>query len=120
MNPTEQPSHTGSREKEHGHGDTEPTLTKRIAVHLKLAHEMKKEGIRCEALPYGSHKLEREESYYSHNFALSSRLVTNKGLIEIRGKNIDCPGTAEELTCQSKTPSRCLMALYIITRLTIS
>jgi hypothetical protein len=86
---TEHSSHTGSHEKEHSHGDTEPTLTKRIAVHAKLAHEMKKEGISCEALPYGSHKLEREESYYSHNFAVSSRLVTNKGLIEIRGKNVD-------------------------------
>jgi hypothetical protein len=83
VKPTEQSSHTGSHEKEHSHGDTEPILTKRIAVHAKLAHEMKKEGISCEALPYGSHKLEREESYYSHNLALSSRLVTYKGLIDI-------------------------------------
>lgn len=89
VKPTEHSPHTGSHEKEQGHGDSEPTLTKRIAVHAKLAQEMKKEGISCEALPYGSHKLEREASYYSHNFALSSRLVTNKGLIKITGKNID-------------------------------
>ena len=33
--------------------------------------------------------MEREASYYIRNFALSSRLVTNKGLIKITGKNID-------------------------------
>jgi hypothetical protein len=50
---------------------------------------MKKSGIECEALPLGSHQLERQETYYSHSFALSSRLVTNKGLIHIVGRNIE-------------------------------
>ena len=58
--------------------------------HERLAQEMKASGIECEALPLGSHQLERQETYYSHSFALSSRLVTNKGLISIMGKNIDC------------------------------
>lgn len=84
---THHSSHTGSHEEEHG--DAEPIVIKRAAAHEKLAQEMKKERVDCEALPYGSHLLEREEAYYSHNFALSSRLVTNKGLIEVRGKNID-------------------------------
>jgi hypothetical protein len=81
-------SHTDSHE-EHSHGDSEPIIIKRAAAHEKLSQEMKKEGIDCEALPYGSHQLERNETYYSHSFALSSRLVTNKGLVEIRGKNVD-------------------------------
>lgn len=84
---THHSSHTDSYEEEHG--DPEPIVIKRMAAHEKLAQEMKKEQVDCEALPYGSHQLEREEAYYSHNFALSSRLVTNKGLIEVRGKNID-------------------------------
>jgi hypothetical protein len=71
------------------HGDAEPITIKRVAVHEKLAQEMKKSGIDCEALPLGSHQLEREQTYYSHSFALSSRLVTNKGLIRVTGKNID-------------------------------
>lgn len=86
---THNSSHTGSHEEEHGHGDAESIVIKRMAAHEKLAQEMKKEQVDCEALQYGSHRLEREEAYYSHNFALSSRLVTNKGLIEVRGKNID-------------------------------
>jgi hypothetical protein len=85
----EHTSHAGSHEEEHGHGDTEPIIIKRVAVHEKLAQEMKKNGIECEALLLGSHQLERQETYYSHSFALSSRLVTNKGLIRIVGKNID-------------------------------
>jgi hypothetical protein len=86
---TDHPSHAGSHGEEHGHGDAESIVIKRVAVHEKLAQEMKENGIDCEALQYGSHQLEREETYYSHSFALSSRFVTNKGLIEVRRKNID-------------------------------
>lgn len=82
-------THASLHEGEHGHGDAEPVTIKRVAVHEKLAQEMKKSGIDCEALPLGSHQLEREQTYYSHSFALSSRLVTNKGLIRVTGKNID-------------------------------
>jgi hypothetical protein len=85
---TQHSSHTGSHE-EHGHGDSEPIIVKKVAAHERLAQEMKKSGVDCAALALGSHELEREESYYSHGFALSSWFVTNKGLIEVRGKNID-------------------------------
>ena len=87
---TNHSSHTGSHEEEHGHGDAEPIVIKKMPEHERLAQEMKASGIECEALPLGSHQLERQETYYSHSFALSSRLVTNKGLISIMGKNIDC------------------------------
>ena len=85
---TQHSSHADSHE-EHGHGDSESIIVKKVAAHERLAEEMKKNGIDCAALPLGSHKLEREETYYSHGFALSSRFVTNKGLIEVRGKNVD-------------------------------
>lgn len=88
MEHTQHSSHTDSHE-EHGHGDSEPIIVKRMATHEKMAQEMKKSGVNCTALPIGSHKLEREETYYSHGFALSSRFVTNKGLVEVRGKNVD-------------------------------
>lgn len=67
----------------------EPIIIRKTAMYERLAEEMKKNGVDCITLPLGSHKLEREETYYSHGFALSSRLVTNKGLIEVRNKNID-------------------------------
>lgn len=86
---THHSSHVSSHEAEHSHGDTEPIIIKKTAVHERLAQEMKKNGIDCEALAYGSHQLEHKEAYYSHGFALSSRLVTNKGLIKIMGKNIN-------------------------------
>jgi len=85
---THHSSHADSHE-EHGDGDVEPIFIKRVAAHEKLAQEMNEKGIDCEALPYGSHQLERTEAYYSHSSALSSRLVTNKGLIKVSGKNID-------------------------------
>jgi hypothetical protein len=81
--------HAESHEVEHGHDDSESITLERVAAHEKLARDIMKSGIDCVAVTLGSHQLEREETYYSHGFALSSRLVTNKGLIEIRGKNID-------------------------------
>lgn len=87
MEHTGHTSHASTHKEEHG--DAEPIVIKRVAAHEKLAQEMKENGINCEALPLGSHELEREQTYYSHSFALSSRLVTNKGIIHIVGKNID-------------------------------
>lgn len=88
MEHTDHTSHADS-EQEHGHGDAEPIIVKKMAAHEKLAHEMKKNGVECDALPLGSHQFEREQSYYSHSFAFSSRIVTNKGLIRVVGKNVD-------------------------------
>jgi hypothetical protein len=86
---TDHSSHGDSHEEEHGQSDAEPIIVKRMAIHDKLAQEINESGIHCDALGYGSHELEAEEAYYSQSFALSSRLVTNKGLIRINGKNID-------------------------------
>ena len=71
------------------HGDAESNIIKRVPMYEKLAGEMKEGEIDCEALPYGLHQLENENSFYSHSFAMSPRLVTNKGLIKVSGKNID-------------------------------
>jgi hypothetical protein len=70
-------------------GNAESDIIKRVPMHEKLAGEMKEGEIDCEALPYGLHLLENEKTYYSHSFAMSPRLVTNKGLIKVSGKNID-------------------------------
>jgi len=87
---TQHSSHaTDSYEEHGGHGDSESVIVRRMAVHERLAEEMKNSGVDCVPLPLGSHKLEREETYYSHGFALSPRVVTNKGLIEVRGRSVD-------------------------------
>jgi hypothetical protein len=49
---------------------------------------MKRSGIDCQALEVGSHLIE-QKPHYSYMFAHSSRLVTNKGIVKVRGKNID-------------------------------
>jgi len=85
---THHTSHTDSH-NEQGNGGSEPVTIKRVALHEKLAQEIKKSGIDCSALPLGSHQLERGETYYGYGFVLSSRFVTNKGLIEIKDKNVD-------------------------------
>ena len=61
---------------------------KKTNPNKRLASEIKKAGIDCEALELGSHPLE-QKPYYSHMFAMSSKLVTNRGTVRIRGKHID-------------------------------
>ena len=74
--------------EEHGHGDIEPVIERKMNVNEILAEEMKREGIQCESLPVGSHPLESRTSS-SHMFMLTSRLTTNRGLIKVRGKSVD-------------------------------
>ncbi len=75
-------------EEKQGHADIEPVIVKRIGPHQKLAAEMKRNGIDCQALEVGSHPIE-QKPHYSYMFAHSSRLVTNRGIVKVRGKNID-------------------------------
>ncbi|HKU48672.1 MAG TPA: hypothetical protein VJP79_01860 [Nitrososphaera sp.] len=74
--------------EEHGHGDIEPAVVRKSDLNEILAEQMKKSGIQCESLPIGSHPLERTP-VYSHMFALSSKITTNKGLIKVRARNVD-------------------------------
>ncbi len=57
-------------------------------MHERLAEEMEQSEIDCEALPLGSHPIECRQ-YYSHTFPMSPKLVTNKGMVKIKCKNID-------------------------------
>ncbi len=79
--------HDDSHE-EHGHGEIEPVVAKILSPSQRMAEEMKKAGVQSDALDLGSHPLEKGP-YYSQLFALSSKLATNKGLIRVRGKNVD-------------------------------
>jgi hypothetical protein len=80
--------HSDSHEEEEGQGDIEPVIVERIGPHQKLAAEMKRSGIDCQALEVGSHPIE-QKPHYSYLFAHSSRLMTNKGIVKVSGKNID-------------------------------
>ena len=76
------------KSEEDGYGEIDPVIVRKLSTHEKLAEEMKQSQIDCEALPPGSHPIERKQ-YYSQTFSMSPKFVTNKGLVKIRGKNID-------------------------------
>ncbi len=57
-----------------------------ISPHIRLAQEIIKNGIECEAIQEGSLPIERK-SYYSYLFASSPRIVTNRGCITIDSNN---------------------------------
>jgi hypothetical protein len=80
--------HKEQQIENHGQGDIDPVTARKMSAHERLANEMKQSKIECEALSLGSHPIEGTE-YYSQIFSMSSRLVTNKGLVKISGKNID-------------------------------
>jgi hypothetical protein len=74
--------------EEYGQGDIDPVTVKKMSAHERLAKEIKQSKIECEALSLGSHPIEASE-YPSQLFSMSPRLLTNKGLVKIKGKNID-------------------------------
>ena len=77
-----------SDKEENDNVDIDPIIIKKLSAHEKMAQEMKQSQINAEALPLGSHPLERKQ-YYSQTFSMSPKFATNKGLVKIKGKNID-------------------------------
>lgn len=77
-----------SDKEENDNVDIDPIIIKKLSAHEKMAEEMKQSQINAEALPLGSHPLERKQ-YYSQTFSMSPKFATNKGLVKIKGKNID-------------------------------
>ena len=75
-------------DKEHDSRDIDPIIINKLSVHEKMADEMKQFHIDAKALPLGSHPIERKQ-YYSQSFSMSPKFVTNKGLVKIKGKNIN-------------------------------
>jgi hypothetical protein len=110
--------HKEQQREEYGHGDIDPVIVKKIYVHERLAREMKQSEIDCEALPPGSHPIERRP-YYSHTFPMSPILITNKGLVNTRQKYRLSPFIGEELrACRTYIQFHCGMVLCNIIRST--
>src|SRR3712207_3382398 len=84
-----QSAQVGSNKREEDdHEDIDPIIIKKLSSHEKMAEEIKKNQIDCEVLELGSHPLERKQ-YFSQTFSMSPKFVTNKGLMKIKGRNID-------------------------------
>ena len=82
-----QPGSKESKGDEHQE-DPDPIIIRKLSAHEKMADEIRKNDVDCEALELGSHPLERKQ-YFSGTFSNSPRFVTNRGLVRIKGRNID-------------------------------
>jgi hypothetical protein len=60
----------------------------RINLNERLAEEMGKNGIDCKAVEVSSLSLE-QKPYFSNNFAMSSKFITNRGCIRLNSGNLD-------------------------------
>ena len=77
-----------SSKQEIEYNQLDAIVAKKLAIHETMAEELNRSQIHSEALPLGLHPMEREQ-YYSQNFSMSPRFVTNKGLLKIKNRNID-------------------------------
>lgn len=58
-----------------------------ISLNERMAQEISKNGIHCKAvIDIGSLEIEKKQ-YYSYLFAMSPRIVTNRGCIRLEGDN---------------------------------
>jgi hypothetical protein len=65
----------------------ESETTKNSSLNEFFASQMKKSGLTVETIPLGSLNLERED-YYNNDIGSNPRLITNRGCIKIKNKEI--------------------------------
>ena len=68
--------------------DSESDTIHLVNKHEEYCESLKKIGITAEAKPLEINEIEKED-YYSKNFTNSPAMVTNHGIIMIKGSNID-------------------------------
>lgn len=68
--------------------DAEPETIVLKSMPEKLCDKLKEIGVDASAKEVGTDEVETGD-YYSRVFSQTPRMVTNKGCIEIKGKNID-------------------------------
>ena len=67
--------------------EDESETTKNSSLNEIFASQMKKSGLTVETVPLGSLNLERED-YYNNDIGSNPRLITNRGCIKIKDKEI--------------------------------
>ncbi len=67
--------------------EDESETTKNSSLNEIFASQMKKSGLTVETIPLGSLNLERED-YYNNDIGSNPRLITNRGCIKIKDKEI--------------------------------
>jgi hypothetical protein len=69
------------------YGENESETIRISPLNDVFASQMKKNGLTVETVPIGSLKLEHED-YYNNDIGSNPRLITNRGCIRIKGKEI--------------------------------
>jgi hypothetical protein len=68
--------------------DSESDTIHLVNKHEEYCESLKKIGITAEAKPLDMNEIEKED-YYSKNFTNSPAMITNHGIITLKGSNID-------------------------------
>ena len=68
--------------------DSESDMSHPMNKNEEYCESLKKIGINAEAKPLDADKVE-QENYYSKHFTNSPAMVTNHGIIKLKGSNID-------------------------------
>lgn len=68
-------------------GEDDSETTKNSSLNEIFASQMKNSGLTVEAVPLGSLNLESED-YYNNDIGSNPRLITNRGCIKIKDKEI--------------------------------
>jgi hypothetical protein len=68
-------------------GENDSETVKISSLNEIFASQMKKRGLTVETVPLGSLNLERED-YYNNDIGSNPRLITNRGCIKIKDKEI--------------------------------
>ena len=77
-----------STDSNNKHEEEEESDTfKKLDINEIFASQMVANGLTAEAIPLGSLELERED-YYNNDISSSPRLITNRGCIRVKDKEI--------------------------------
>lgn len=77
-----------STDSNNKHEEEEESDTfKKLDINEIFASQMVDNGLAAEAIPLGSLELERED-YYNNDIGSSPRLITNRGCIRVKDKEI--------------------------------
>ena len=68
--------------------DTEPDTFVIKSVPVQYSDKLEKIGISSSPIEITTDEMENDD-YYSRVFSQTTRMVTNKGCLEVKGKNID-------------------------------
>jgi hypothetical protein len=69
--------------------DTEPDTFVYETWPEKVSHMLKEIGLDATPKDLGTDPVEKAKDYYGRNFSQATRMITNRGCVELKNSNID-------------------------------